>query len=220
MQNPLFIERSAAYNSRRSTDKMFTAPAEFLNDATGGDKYRDGYISINPDKMQYAYEYFLGGLGRFGSQSVDITSRMLMDEDFRKQDLPIVGSFFETPSEYEDRFEFYANFEETQKIMKRFNDAMDSRSVEELRQLREEYKSFANIIDPAYGFNGKAFYKVADKDLRRIRKARKLLESQTYELGSPSEDRRRANLERLDKQENKVFDMFNKAFREAERNAK
>jgi hypothetical protein len=207
-QNSFIVERSNAYNSRRSTDKAFTATAEFLNDATGGDKYTDGYISMNPDKMEYVYEYFLGGVGRFVSQSSDVASRMMADEDFRKQDLPIVGTFFESPSEYEDRFEFYANWDETRKIEAKFKEAADQA---ELDDLRVKYRSFVPVID-----GGKnSLYKMSNRDLRNISRTRKIVERQDI-----SDKRRRELLEQLLENENKIFDIYNKAYRKAEKGIK
>ena len=210
-QNPLFVERSAAYNERRSTDKMFTVPAQFLNDLTGGDKYEDGYIALNPDKMQYIYEYFLGGVGRFLSQTTDVVGRSLADEEFRNQDLPIVGSFFESPSEYEDRFEFYTNWEETRKIVQRFKEAQ---SIQEVKLLQVEYQSFLPLLEPKYG--GKGLWQVANKDLRAIGKARKLIEKQDYSGQLNGEQKKRDMLDELEANENMIFDIFNKAYRAAE----
>jgi hypothetical protein len=211
-QNPLFIERSAAYNERRSTDKMFSVPAQFLNDLTGGDKYEDGYIALNPDKMQYIYEYFLGGVGRFVSQTTDVVSRGLADEEFRNQDLPIVGSFFESPSDYEDRFEFYANWEETRKIVQRFKEAKD---MKEVKLLQTEYQSFLPLLEPKY--NGKGFWQIANKDLKSIGKSRKLIEKQDYSGQLNGEQKKRDMLDELEANENMIFDIFNKAYRKAEK---
>ena len=211
-QNPLFVERSAAYNERRSTDKMFSVPAQFLNDLTGGDKYRDGYIAMNPDKMQYVYEYFLGGVGRFISQTTDVVSRGLADEEFRKQDLPLVGTFFESPSDYEDRFEFYANWEETRKIVTRFKEAQ---SREEVQSLQDEYKSYLPLLNPTYG--GKNLYELSNRDLRRISKRRKLIEKQDFGGAQLGEAKKRELLDQLEADENMIFDIFNKAYRKAER---
>ena len=210
-QNPFIVERSNAYNSRRSTDKAFTAAAEFLNDATGGDKYTDGFVSMNPDKMEYVYEYFLGGVGRFVSQSSDVSARMMADEDFRKQDLPIVGTFFESPSEYEDRFEFYANWDESRKIEAKLKDAVEAGDQGELVQLRNKYQSFIPVIEG--GRN--SLYKMSNRDLRNISKTRKIIERQDI-----PEDRRKEMLDELLKNENKIFDIYNKAYRKAEKGIK
>jgi hypothetical protein len=210
-QNPFLVERSAAYNSRRSTPKAFTATTEFLNDATGGDKYEDGFVSINPDKMKYVYEYFLGGVGRFVSQSSDVASRMLMDEDFRKQDLPVVGTFFESPSEYEDRFEFYDNADETEKVIKRFSEANEDGDLAALQELNQKYQSFAPLIN-----GGKrSLYRRATRDLRKYAANRKLVMRQDITI-----ERRNEILKAIDERENLTFDIFNKAYRKAEREMK
>ena len=207
-QNSFMIERSNAYNSRRSTDKAFTSTAKFLNDATGGDKYEDGVLSFNPDKMQYVYEYFLGGVGRFVSQTGDVAARMMADEEFRKQDLPIIGTFYESPSEYEDRFEFYANWEESRKIEARLKEAS---TKEELVGLRQKYQSFIPVLDG--GRNSP--YKTANRDLRNISKTRKIVEAQDI-----PEERRREMLKKLLDNENKIFDLYNKMYRKAEKGVK
>ena len=207
-QNSFMIERSNAYNSRRSTDKAFTSTAKFLNDATGGDKYEDGVLSFNPDKMQYVYEYFLGGVGRFVSQTGDVAARMMADEEFRKQDLPIIGTFYESPSEYEDRFEFYANWEESRKIEARLKEAS---TEEELVGLRQKYQSFIPVLDG--GRNSP--YKTANRDLRNISKTRKIVEAQNI-----PEERRREMLKKLLDNENKIFDLYNKMYRKAEKGIK
>lgn len=204
-QNSFMIERSNAYNSRRSTDKAFTSTAKFLNDATGGDKYEDGVLSFNPDKMEYVYEYFLGGVGRFVSQTGDVAARMMADEEFRNQDMPIIGTFFESPSEYEDRFEFYANWEESRKIEARLKEAS---TEEELVGLRQKYQSFIPVLDG--GRNSP--YKTANRDLRNISKTRKIVEAQDI-----PEERRREMLKKLLDNENKIFDLYNKMYRKAEK---
>jgi hypothetical protein len=207
-QNSFMIERSNAYNSRRSTDKAFTSTAKFLNDATGGDKYEDGVLSFNPDKMQYVYEYFLGGVGRFVRQTGDVAARMMADEEFRKQDLPIIGTFYESPSDYEDRFEFYANWEESRKIEARLKEAS---TEEELVGLRQKYQSFIPVLDG--GRNSP--YKTANRDLRNISKTRKIVEAQNI-----PEERRREMLKKLLDNENKIFDLYNKMYRKAEKGVK
>jgi hypothetical protein len=212
-QNPYTVERSNAYNSRRSTPKAFTEFTEFLNDATGGDKYRDGFVSLNPDKIKYTYEYFLGGVGRFVSQSSDVAARMMSDEDFRKQDLPVVGTFFESPSEYKDRFEYYANWEESRKIITRLKEAS---SVEELEALRTKYESFIPVIENLQGGRrNNSLYAMANRDLKNISKTRRIVEKQNI-----PDERRKELLKELLDNENAIFDIYNKAYRKAEKGIK
>ena len=96
--------------------------------------------------------------------------------------------------------------------MTRFKEAT---SADEIRQLQEEYKAYIPLLENRYG--GKNMYELANRDLRRIAKTRKIIERQDYGSGADAEMKRRQMLEDLLASENKIFDIFNKAYREAER---
>jgi hypothetical protein len=170
-------------------------------------------VSLNPDKIKYTYEYFLGGVGRFVSQSSDVAARMMSDEEFRKQDLPVVGTFFESPSEYKDRFEFYANIDESEKIMARIKEASN---VEELQALRTKYESFIPVLENLRGGRrNNSLYAMANRDLKNISKTRKIVEKQNI-----PDERRKELLKELLDNENAIFDIYNKAYRKAEKGIK
>jgi hypothetical protein len=63
-------------------------------------------------------------------------------------------------------------------------------------------------------------YDIANTDLINIRKIRKLVEKQNYGAGVLGEEKRKQVLDELDKNENLIFDLFNKAYRKAEKKAK
>jgi hypothetical protein len=216
-QNPLFVERSKAYVGRRSTPEVYKKLAEFMNDATGGDEYKDGDIfgmntAFNPDKMEYIFEYLTGGVGRFGMQTFDAAGKILdgRAEDIEARKAPLVGTFFKQRSEYEDRFEFYDNWDSTRQIVSRFKDAAGD--SEEINRLREEYQHYAPLLDRTFGYGKKAksLYELANKDLRAISATRKVIEKQTID-----EDRKREMMDKLEVNEEKIFDLYNKAFRKA-----
>jgi len=221
-QNPLFVKRSQAYVAKRGTGKNFKEIAKFMNDATGGDEFEDGLIWFSPDRMQYAYSYFFGGLGRSVSQSGDVMGLMAADEEVRKQDMPIISTFFKRPSEYADRFEYYDNWEEVRQIktqliqttdpqekadlIKRFNPFFTTQAGEEMPVLHE--KDVPNLYD------------IAHKDLTNIRRSRKLVEKQNYGAGALGEEKRKQILDGLEESEHLIFDLFNKAYRKAVKKAK
>jgi hypothetical protein len=221
-QNPLFVKRSQSYVAKRGTGKNFKEITKFMNDATGGDEFEDGLISFSPDRMQYAYSYFFGGLGRSASQAGDVMGLMAADEEVRKQDMPVVSTFFKRPSEYKDRFEYYDNWEEVRQmktqliqttdpqekadLIKKFSPFFTTQAGEEMPVLHE--KDVPNLYD------------IANTDLINIRKIRKLVEKQNYGAGVLGEEKRKQVLDELDKNENLIFDLFNKAYRKAEKKAK
>ena len=221
-QNPLFVKRSQSYVAKRGTGKNFKEITKFMNDATGGDEFEDGLMSFSPDRMQYAYSYFFGGLGRSASQSGDVMSLMMADQEVRKQDMPVVSTFFKRPSENEDRFEYYDNWEEVRQMKTQITQTTDP---QELESLYKRFKPFVTVMagESMPVLQGKGIpnlYDLANKDLIKIRKSRKLVENQNYGAGVLGEEKRKQVLDELDKNENLIFDLFNKAYRKAEKKAK
>ena len=219
-QNPLFVKRSQSYVAKRGTGKNFKEITKFMNDATGGDEFEDGLVSFSPDRMQYAYSYFFGGLGRSASQSGDVMTLMMADEEVRKQDMPVVSAFFKRPSEYEDRFEYYDNWAEVRQMKTQITQTTDP---EELQSLYKRFKPFVTVmagevLPVLQSKDIPNLYDLANKNILAIRKQRKLLEK--LPQGAITEDARRRKTEELDKKEALVFDLFNKAYRKAERKAK
>ena len=45
-QNPLFVQKPDAYASKRGTNEVMKATAEFMNDLTGGSEYRSGWGTL------------------------------------------------------------------------------------------------------------------------------------------------------------------------------
>jgi hypothetical protein len=205
-QNELFVQKSTAYASKRSTPIMFRRSAEFLNDATGGDKYENGLISLSPERVDYMFDYLLGAVGRVGTQSIDALSTIGTGEKIDNNKLPIVGGFFKKPSDYEDMFEFYDNYEYMRGVEARFGETVIGSPEHE--ELKAEYKPVSWIL--------MGTQQQAKKDLRLIGKERKALEAQVYTNHRQlKEEKRRQQLEYLLELENKVFDAYNKKFRES-----
>ena len=205
-QNELFVQKSTAYASKRSTPIMFRRSAEFLNDATGGDKYENGLIALSPERVDYMFDYLLGAVGRVGTQSIDAISTIGTGEKIDNNKLPVVGQFFKKPSDYEDRFEFYDNYEYMRGVEARFGETVIGSP--EHKALIEKYKPVSWIL--------MGTQKQAKKDLKLIGDERKMLEAQVYTNHRQlKEEKRRQQLEYLLELENKVFDDYNKKFRES-----
>ena len=80
-QNPLFVQRSDSYMARRSTSKNLKDIAQFMNDATGGDEFNNGYLHPNPDRMKFILQYWLGGAGKALGQGADVINRLTVDHE-------------------------------------------------------------------------------------------------------------------------------------------
>ena len=57
-----------AYRSPEFMQEFFA----WMNESTGGSKHRSGDMDMNPDKVWYLFEYFIGGAGRFVNNSGEL----------------------------------------------------------------------------------------------------------------------------------------------------
>ena len=57
-----------AYRSPEFMQEFFA----WMNESTGGSKHRSGDMDVNPDKIWYLFEYFIGGAGRFVNNSGEL----------------------------------------------------------------------------------------------------------------------------------------------------
>ena len=117
----------------------------------------------------------------------------------RSTDLPVLRTFLPLPSEYSDRMDYYAN-------------------RTKVRQYAEDYKVAESrqdqlAVNKRAGFNVsefRLFDRRIEKDLRKIFDRKKQLESTNVDPVMRIEQ-----LQKLSEAEERLFDTFNKRFREA-----
>jgi len=173
-----------AYKSPEFMQEFFA----FINESTGGSKYRSGDIDVNPDQIWYLFEYFLGGTGRFvtntgelalnGARMTKNSYKMAIEDglsfdDFEKMtsgfkgenkiilepsDVPIARRVYGTPSKY-----FDSNlFRENQLAVRQLHEEL-------MKAPRAEKGRYNGII---------ALYKTllsTNKSLKQLRETRSLL---------------------------------------------
>jgi len=49
---------------------------QWMNEATGGSKYKSGSLDMNPDQIWYLYEYYIGSAGRFVGNTGELATNM------------------------------------------------------------------------------------------------------------------------------------------------
>ena len=230
-QNPLFVERSPSSLAKRNTDQIFKDTTRFLNEATGGDEFEKGHIALSPDRMQYIFNYLTGGLGRFGTQSLDAAGKVKSGEKVPNRKKPIIGTFFKETSPYIDRFKYYDNYEDVRKIEARFKEALP----EDIPALLKKYKPFFELqqgetlpllsvfVRDSKGdvtlLNRSNLYKQANRTMGDLSKMRKRLEKLNSIGVLKKDEQYKAKLKEIEDGEALLFDLFNKAYRKAEKKA-
>jgi hypothetical protein len=198
--NPLIKPPTPDSNrSKRSTGEHYKFVAEWLNDFTGGSEYRSGWADLSPDGMQYVQEYLFGGLGRFVNRSVDLYAKAVSpeNEEITLSNVPIARYFHGEPSDYSDKLDYYGYIDSATQIFKEAGETAGADRIEFMRKFGSVAK-----LEP--------LYKETQKKLRKLRQRKKQIEK-------AQKDPVRAydQVQRVEAEMQKLFDQFNKRYREA-----
>jgi hypothetical protein len=111
------------------TGQEFIATAEWINRLTGGNKFEPGAVSPYPDDLQHLWDFALGGLGRFVSNSRKAIADTVDGIEVPPDRLPfvrnIVGPDATDPSGHQE--EYYKRRTEEQARTQRLRAAIKSR---------------------------------------------------------------------------------------------
>lgn len=93
-----------------SASKASTLAAEFINKATGGTDYKQGYFSPTPDQIDYIFGQFFGGTGREALKLDTAVSSLASGEELPLHKIPLVGRLYgETKGNAVERSAYYEN---------------------------------------------------------------------------------------------------------------
>ena len=204
-----YTDPPASSVAKRGTLEVFKSFASGLNDLTGGTDSVSGVIDISPDRLQHAFDWMLGGLGRFGTDAVDTAQKtMTPEDDLAESDFPISRRFYFNPSEYNDQFRYYDNRRELAQEMDGWKD--DSKGRQSLMETRKKLVERRSI---GYYTQLDDFRKAADKQLRANRQLIKQLErSDTGDVDLRI--RNSEKISRLEARNQLIYDKFNKRYDE------
>jgi hypothetical protein len=95
--------------------------ARALNDATGGNKYKKGFIDINPAKMEYVLKGMLGGAFSFPDKLVKTTETIMGEREFDWRNTPFANRFVKNAderTEYKSLNEQYFKLKDEMDVVK------------------------------------------------------------------------------------------------------
>lgn len=124
--NELLPAWTKAYNG---TAKWMVNSAEFINEVSGGDKYKRGGVDLNPATIEHVFEGYLGGMGKTANQLFKTLS-MIWDEDERMwRNVPVANRFI---SGSDNKIEF-------RKVNEAYYQCMD-----ELKETEQRLRGYEN----------------------------------------------------------------------------
>ena len=105
----------------KTTNGHLVEISRALNDATGGNKYKKGFIDINPAKMEYVLKGMLGGAFSFPDELVKTTEMIVGDREFDWRYIPIANRFVRSAderTEYKSLNEQYFKLKDEMDVVK------------------------------------------------------------------------------------------------------
>jgi hypothetical protein len=178
---------------RRYTPQAYKDFAEFVNDTTGGSKFREGLIDVNPDSLKYLMNYITGGAGRFISDKMIATplDALQGSDDIEDRNIMFLSRVSGRVMPYEDQSLYYQRRDELSQL----HDEYKFASSDERASLMEEYRGQLSLYSQL---------KSVDKQLTALRKRRDAV----YGSDSPKAERD-IKLKAIEKQMKAVIDGFN-----------
>ena len=86
----------------KATGGAYVWLAKELNALTGGDDYKQGWVNINPAKLEYMLKGYLGGLYTAADQIIKSSETAFGDREFSMRDVPILSGFLDGADERND----------------------------------------------------------------------------------------------------------------------
>lgn len=164
--------------------------ARALNDATGGNKYKKGFIDINPAKMEYVLKGMLGGAFSFPDKLVKTTETIMGDREFDWRNTPFANRFVKNAderTEYKSLNEQYFKLKDEMDVVKqqvkgfekeadagneKYEKALlqleDSKDYERLELFKDYEKELKGLNDELKGLRMSPDYdKAEEKELQK-----------------------------------------------------
>lgn len=130
----------------KATGGAYVWLAKELNALTGGDDYKQGWVNINPAKLEYMLKGYLGGLYTAADQIIKSSETAFGDRDFSMRDVPILSGFLDGADERNDMRNVnntYYHFKEEAKEVLRLGKSYES----DLEQGKSDSTDYAKKLD-------------------------------------------------------------------------
>lgn len=130
----------------KATGGAYVWLAKELNAITGGDDYKQGWVNINPAKLEYMLKGYLGGLYTAADQIIKSSETAFGDREFSMRDVPILSGFLDGADERNDMRNVnntYYHFKEEAKEVLRLGKSYES----DLEQGKSDSTDYAKKLD-------------------------------------------------------------------------
>lgn len=193
-QNPYGLKTPDSYNSQRRTWEWAKGFTEWLNDATGGNEFKSGYVDIAPESIQHLTKFVGGGTGTLLGRTQDAVAKAVKGEEIEGRDVPFWRKYFGNISSSVDIAEMYKRFDEVKEADKQ----LKGLPKKEVLKYRAENMGLVRMI---------GMQKSIEKSMRELNKRKREIESSKL-----SEERKKEIVDRIEERKKILATKFNKKF--------
>ncbi len=134
-QSPFGVPNPEYQMGFKSTSAPAKWLAEMLNDQTGGNEVRPGFVNVNPAFFDFAVSSIAGGAGRTYLQTLSGPMKSAQGEDIKAKEVPFLNIFLGAKPEYQTEkkyFEAVRNVETAKEELKTYRQKGDSEMVKQI----------------------------------------------------------------------------------------
>jgi hypothetical protein len=178
--------------------------ADNLNSLTGGNEVRPGLVDMSPDIIQFWFEFFTGGIGRFAMNSAEVPFTVAEEgitaENVRN--IPFVKKVIGSVSEREDMTSYIEGAKQILTAGEELKRARESGDTAWAKQTIGRYGAELRLVGPI---------KSIESSLRKVSKMRNQINDST----SIPEEQKKVLLERLEERRQMLLSRANKMIKDA-----
>lgn len=172
--------------------------AEFLNDVSGGSKYKSGAIDISPETMDYLFKHFTGAAGAFVKRTVTAADKAWNNEPISVGQVPFARKLVGSKGIWIDRSNAYDRIKHIMRVHGEWKGFTSDGNTEEASKVEKEHAPLIALQPAATELS---------KSLKIVRRLR-----QQTEGSFMSEPEKKQTLQELDVNEKQALDDFNRQY--------
>lgn len=193
-QNPFGLKLPDSYNAQRRTWELAKGVSEWLNDATGGNEFKSGYVDIAPESFQHLLSFMGGGLGTLVGRTQDLAAKGIKGEVIEDKDVPFWRKYFGNISDSVDVSEMYERFDSVKEAQRQ----LEGLPKKEALKYRANNKGLIRLIP---------LQKTINKELTKLNKRRREIESSKL-----SDERKKVIVDNIEEKKRLLASKFNKKY--------
>lgn len=209
----------------RGTEQGYVDLTKVLNEMSGGNDYRSGWLDLDPNQLKYFVDYHLGGAGRTVTRVADLP-RKIKEDIVTLEDISILRSFVAQPRTYVNGQQYYDRKDEIESLTYEYKN-LDPKQKAEFK--KKENMSIVKLGDYMSPLEKKIFNKrservkdatrpallQAEKDLKKVRDKMETAKN-LYQVKNP--DKHSELQKKYDEEIQEIYQRFNKEYNKAKSN--